>query len=947
MTITMNNFSYKTAFIISVAGILFACSTPEIKQRKTLHSLDNRVIADKSDGREKTTVEKHSVEEIRNAYANYLSNARQDDNARQVAINRLAELEFEVSNKLALERNDLADESTEEIEHRIYLEKINRTISLFNVSLRDYPKAKGNDKIVYQLTKAYDQKGDFEQSGKMLRKLISEYPKSKYYVEAQFRLAENYFGESNYTAAEDAYTEVIVARKNQKFYEKAVFKRGWTRFKQAYYDDAIEDYFNAVAYHDFDNIYQMNKSDKERFEEYFRAIGLSFANLGGVDALHDFFQDKTDFKYLFYSYAVVSDIYLKQERFSDAANTLYQFTTRYPTSNNIPEAELKIINIWQQSRFSEKLYAAVEVFYQNYNANSPYWKKSNDDNKINKAIRKSLKQYVLLMSEYFHSKYQKEKTEHPYRSAVKWYQRYLKDYRDHANKDNIYFLYAELLYEKKDYVNALTYYELAAYDGDLILDKKSAYTTIILTDELFKQRKNIRDLSLLDKYIKYSQLFSELYSKDERVTAIILRSAELAFANNRHATTIELTDLLAHNTDANILYKINLLRAQSYFTLKQFVEAENTYLALIDSPKINQKDRAAMRDRMALSIYQQAVEQRKQKQYQDAGRNFFRISDLAKSSEVASTGLYDAIAIYMKIESWGQAVATIQRFQSYYPNHRLKQDVTKKLSVAYLKSDQSIKAAQQFEKIASFEKNKDLKKAALWQAAELYESKQNYISATRSYTEYANTYKTPYPQNVEAMLKLVELYEKKNNGKFLKIWQNRIINAERKTKKSDKTERTKYVTSTTMLSLAQEKNRTFSRYKLVEPLKSNLRKKKKAMQEAIKLYGQTSSFGILETTTESTYAIAQIYQDFGEALLNSERPKGINDEQLEQYNILIEDQAFPFEDKAIEFNEINLSRIKNGVFDDWVSKSLTQLKLLFPVKYDRKSKIDGYIDVVQ
>jgi len=947
MIIKMNKYNKRIILIMVFASIVSGCSnSSNVRERNTLHSLDQKANIEKSS--EESKREKRTEEQVRDAYANYLSSASLDDNARQVAINRLAELEFEVSNKLALARKDLTESETEEIEQRQFDEKINRTINLFNISLRDYPKAKGNDKIIYQLAKAYDQKGDFENSANMLLKLVNEHSKSRYYAEAQFRLAESYFSQTKYSEAEDAYTEVIVSRRNRTFYEKAVFKRGWARFKQSFFEEAIDDFFNAVNYHEFANIYQLDESEKERFDEYFRAIGLSFASLGGVEALDDFFQDNSDSEYLYYSYAVMSDIYLKQERFSDAATTLNQFVARNPNSNNIPEAELKIINIWQQSRFTEKLYKAIEVFYQNYNTSSRYWKVTNDDSKINKAIRKSLKEYVLLMSEYFHSKYQKDKKNSNFLAASKWYKRYLKDYRSYAKKDNIFFLYAELLAQKKDHLNALTYYELAAYDEDLILDKQSAYATITLSEKLYKDSENLnKNKTMLNKYIKYSLLFSELYPKDVRLTTVVLNAAATAFKNKKYAAVIELTDLINEHKNPDVIQKSNILRAQSHFAQFQYIEAENTYSTLITSPLTSRKDREAMTDRMALSIYNQALEHKKQDRLQEAGQNFMRISTVAKLSDVASTGLYDAIAVYMKIQAWDQAINAIQRFQNYYPDHKLKQDVTKKLSIAYLKSDQGIKAAQQFEKIAGFEKNSDLKKVALWQAAELYESKKNYISATRSYTEYANSYKTPYPQYVEAMVKLVELYDKSNKSKLLNIWRKRIINADKKTKNKDKTQRTKYVTSLTTLSLARDKNKQFDRYRLVEPLKVNLKRKKKAMQEAIKLYGQTSAFGISETATESTYAIAQIYQDFSKALLESERPKKLKGEQLEQYNILLEDQAYPFEDKAIEFNEINLSRIKTGVYDDWVSKSLTKLKELFPVKYNRKSKIDGYIDVAQ
>jgi tetratricopeptide (TPR) repeat protein len=309
--------------------------------------------------------------------------------------------------------------------------------------------------------------------------------------------------------------------------------------------------------------------------------------------------------------------------------------------------------------------------------------------------------------------------------------------------------------------------------------------------------------------------------------------------------------------------------------------------------------------------------------------------------------MYDAITLFMRNQLWKQAISAIDLFQTKYPNHKNSSDVTKKLSIAYLNSDQDLKAAEQFERISMFESNQDLKMAALWQAAELYESQKNYKSAIRSYSKYANTYKKPHEQYLESMVKLVGLYDIEKKSKLKEIWQNRILTAANKITNKDKTKRINLIIALTSLDMARKKNLEFSQYKLVEPLKSNLRKKKKAMQQSIKLYGQASSFGFSEISTESTFAIAQIYQDFGNALLNSERPHKLKGEELEQYNILIEDQAYPFEDKAIEFHEINLSRIKSNIFDDWISKSLTQLKQLFPVKYARKNKVEGFIDVKQ
>jgi len=104
---------------------------------------------------------------------------------------------------------------------------------------------------------------------------------------------------------------------------------------------------------------------------------------------------------------------------------------------------------------------------------------------------------------------------------------------------------------------------------------------------------------------------------------------------------------------------------------------------------------------------------------------------------------------------------------------------------------------------------------------------------------------------------------------------------------------------------------------------------------------------IYEIVTESTFSIAYIYKVFSESLLISDRPKQLTDEQLDQYEILLEDQAFPFEDKAIEFFEINLSRINEGLYDNWIDQSFNELISLYPARYNRNPKRDDYVAEMQ
>ena len=50
--------------------------------------------------------------------------------------------------------------------------------------------------------------------------------------------------------------------------------------------------------------------------------------------------------------------------------------------------------------------------------------------------------------------------------------------------------------------------------------------------------------------------------------------------------------------------------------------------------------------------------------------------------------------------------------------------------------------------------------------------------------------------------------------------------------------------------------------------------------------------------------------------------------------MLLEEQAFPFEEKAIQLHEVNTARAKDGTYDEWgCKKSFAALAQLNPGRY--------------
>ena len=67
--------------------------------------------------------------------------------------------------------------------------------------------------------------------------------------------------------------------------------------------------------------------------------------------------------------------------------------------------------------------------------------------------------------------------------------------------------------------------------------------------------------------------------------------------------------------------------------------------------------------------------------------------------------------------------------------------------------------------------------------------------------------------------------------------------------------------------------------------------------------------------------------------MDSERPEDLGEEELEQYGILLEEQAYPFEEQSIEIHQANARRTRDGIYDHWVQMSFDRLSVLMPARY--------------
>jgi hypothetical protein len=103
------------------------------------------------------------------------------------------------------------------------------------------------------------------------------------------------------------------------------------------------------------------------------------------------------------------------------------------------------------------------------------------------------------------------------------------------------------------------------------------------------------------------------------------------------------------------------------------------------------------------------------------------------------------------------------------------------------------------------------------------------------------------------------------------------------------------------------------------------------------------NYQVAEVTAAATFYIAEVYFNFSAALLNSERPDGLSAAEKADYELVLEEEAYPFEEQAIDVHEKNFELLVGGIFNPWIQKSLDKLAEVMPGRYAKNEISGGYL----
>jgi len=945
----MNNRPFIFVLLVSLF-LLHGCAANKKNTLGSLGDLDVKIEKDVpiDSARQKAT----------DSYASFINSAPKDS-LRVEALRRLADLELEKSEEQFQQQIAKLDESGGKNiakESEIKQQSYKKAIGLYEDAAKASVGEADDPQIFYQLSKAYEQAGQPEKAIEALDRLLARFPDIENRDEIHFRRGELFFSLRNYESADRAYTQAMVVDPSSPFYEKALSKKGWSAFKLGKYDKALHSFFTIVDRKlrteggeiNVDGSH-LSRGDKELLNDVFRVITLSFDELGGADSIGTFFSNNGEKAYAGRIYAELGDHYLEKDRIKDAAYAYQAFVKRYPDHQDAPDFDMRRIKAYSKGGFPSLLIAAKIEFVNRYKVNGDFWNMHNES--VQAKMVPALEQNIEEVAQHFHALAQKSKKPEDYAQAINWYELFIKSFPKSAKAPRMNFLLAETMFDNKQFEDAAREYEKTAYQYPKYgKDAEAGYAALLAYTERSKQlddkQKEIWERLAIGSALRFGKAFPT----DKRAPAVVTKAAEDLFALKKYdqaavaaRSILELTG----DTKLDMRKTAWLIVAQSELQSGHYARAESAYKIVLNVTKPGDSQYKAIQQGLAASIYKLGEQSRDAGDYQGAAKHFARVISVAPDSEIAVTAQYDMAASYVAKESWSQAIDALEDFRRKYPSHKLNKQVTENLAVAYLKTKQPLYAAREFETMINYQSSVDVRRDLQWRIAELYEEAGTTGEIVAAYKDFINKYPQPLEQAMEARQKLADIYLAKQELENRRYWLREIVKKEKASDKSAVSDRVHFLAAKASLELAEPALRSFQEVKLVAPLKQHLKEKKQKLQEAVNAYTEAANYGVEEVTTASVYWLGEIYSKFGKELLNSERPKGLSPEELEQYDLLLEEQAYPFEEKSINIHETNADRVKSGTYDEWVKKSFAALKALRPIRYAKPERSEMFAEFIR
>ena len=824
-------------------------------------------------------------------------------------------------------------------------------IELYDRILDSYPDYAQMDQVLYQKARALDELGRVDEAIEVAATLVDRFPESRHADEIAFRRGEYFFTRKKFLEAERAYESAARHGPVSDYYELALYKLGWSFYKQMMLDEALESFVHLLDHkvssgYDFDQT--EDEADQQRIADTYRVVSLCFSDLGGAEAIARFFSDHGARSYEDRVYRQMGEFYLEKLRYADAADAYQTFVDLYPNHARSPSFSGRIVEIYETGGFPKLVLASKREFASRYGLASSFW--GHHSVEAMPEVVDLLKQTLEDLANHYHALYQEpDESEHAaehFSEATRWYAAYLTDFPAEPETPAIHYRLADLRLENEDFSEAAVEYERIAYEYEAHERSSDAgYAAIYAHRERLKHSGDEARRDAQRAAIASTLRFVEWFPEHEHAATVLGAAVDDLHALADHEAAIAQGRFLVASypqADVGIRRSAWLVIAHASFDTGVFTDAEEAYGEVLAITPTDDESRPEIVNNLAASIYRQGETAREAGDHRKAADEFLRLAQVAPRSDIRPMAEYDAGVSLVALEDWSGAAAVFEGFRDTFPNHELASEATRQIAAVYRSADDPGRSAEEYARVAAEAGTPDLRRESLLVSGGLFVEADLPERAIEILQLYVDEFPEPLADALATRFELASLHDETGDADARVRQLRRIVELDRSAG-SSRTPEVRGFAARAALALAELDFAAFVAIRLELPFERSLERKQQSMQHVIARLGDLVDYEVGDVTAAATFYMAEVYDDFSRSLLDSERPGDLSADDLVQYELVLEEEAYPFEEKSIEVHEKNLELMAAGVFNRWIEKSIGELAVVMPGRYAKAESSPGLL----
>ncbi|SFM69074.1 outer membrane protein assembly factor BamD [Marinobacter pelagius] len=791
------------------------------------------------------------------------------------------------------------------------------------------------DELLYQMAKAHALTGEAGASIQRLKQLVGLYPNSPLVPEARFRIAESAFANGQFAEAETGYRALLEGEGGEALKAKARYMLGWSQFKQGEHAweraaatfQAVLDGFLPTA----ESIRQVPESSVETIDDTLRVLALMASRTRGLATLDQWFDSGSVRPWEPLVFDRLADLYAITGKYEASVAVNEAFHRRYPQHASTPRFLAQIVEVWQMAGDDRKVRQARAGYVAAYSPDTAF-------SLLEPRGQSRWREYARWLADTSYEaatglsdRGELESSLPLFAEAAGYYETLAPRA---ANAGPIWRLAGDARLQARQRREALENFRTAAYEaGNYSEAADAGWAAVVLQrDRVINEART--ELELLAAEVDQ---FASTFETDARVPGAQadLATRWLEIENYNQAAAYAGAVLMRGDAATKEQYAAWLITARVRQAQQEFGLAERAWrqaLRLIDSSEpevLASDDRDLILKQLATSVYRQGERAAETGKVAEAVAHFRRVGQVLPEAEIAIRGRFDAANTLLKASEWQPAVNELQWFRRSYPNHHLARDIGEKLVYAYSQSGQPGRAADELLALASGQANPWPDKL---RAAALYHEAGDTGQRDDLYIEYLATGPSPASAEDHILLQTMRhhlLVSARDPGKI----RAAIVEAELASEWHSAD--TLQWSAASAIVLGSHAAAVFADIPLNHPLAESLDRKQSALEAARARFAQAERFGGEAVRSEILYRRAELYRELAQDLMASEVPAELNEMEAMQYQMLLEEEAYPFEEKALNLHAENHGRIAETGYDDWIGRSLEALARLHPGRYER------------